>query len=86
LPFPTDDATVRWVQDGVARIQPAVGTLISAVLIGRGQMSIEGRELEIWTRLLIECDGCWLEIFNALDENGYDFHTTMPTGTFLKCI
>jgi hypothetical protein len=48
-------------------------------------MSIEGEEVEIWTRLLIEVDGSWLEIFNALDENGYAFHAGRPAGIFVPC-
>ena len=68
------------------KINGAVGTCIGAVMIGRGQMSVEGRDIEIWTRLLIELGNGWLEIFNALDENGYDFHTQRPTGNFITCI
>ncbi len=49
-------------------------------------MTWDGRDIEIWTRLLIECDDGWLEIFNALDENDYAFHTMMPAGTFLPCL
>ena len=48
-------------------------------------MSIEGTEIEIWTRLLIETDKGWIELFNALDENGYDFHEGQPSGDFISC-
>jgi len=49
-------------------------------------MSIEGRDIEIWTRLVIQVDGGWLEIFNALDENGYAFQRQKPDGEFLPCV
>jgi len=86
LPFVPEDVVLRWVTNDIASIQPAVGSRMKSVRIGRGTMTCDGREVEIWTRLLIECDGGWLEVFNALDENGYAFHTTMPTGTWLPCL
>ena len=52
-------------------------------MLGRGEMTIEGRDVEIWT--LIETDRGWLEIFNALDENGYDLHAEKPAGMFVRC-
>jgi hypothetical protein len=55
-------------------------------MLGRGEMSIEGKEIEIWTRLLIATDRGWLEVSNALDENRYDFHVEMPGGDFVSCI
>jgi len=86
LPFDTDQERLRWVTNGIMSIQPAIGKRMKSVMIGRGEMTWDGREIEIWTRLLIECDGGWLEIFNALDENDYAFHTNMPAGTFLPCL
>jgi hypothetical protein len=64
----------------------AVGASIRSVLLGQGEMSMEGQEVEIWTRLLVQLDTGWLEVFNALDENGYDFHAQMPNGGFITCI
>jgi hypothetical protein len=49
-------------------------------------MSVEGRDVEVWTRLLIQTDNGWLEIFNALDENGYDYHSERPGGTLMPCV
>ena len=83
LPFSIDGSTIRWVSNSIDRINPAVGTSIRSVMLGQGEMSIEGKEVEIWTRLLIELDKGWLEIFNALDENGYDFHNEKPSGNFV---
>lgn len=42
--------------------------------------------VEIWTRLLIQVDEGWLEVFNALDENGYIFHAARPAGSFVSYI
>jgi len=86
LPFATDDATLRWVTNGITPIEPAIGNRMKSVMIGRGEMTWDGREVEIWTRLLVEFDGGWLEVFNALDEHEYAFHTRMPSGTFLPCV
>lgn len=50
-----------------------------------GDMRIENREIEIWTRLVIDFVDCWLEVFNALDENGYHLHDEIPSGEFVNC-
>ena len=86
LPFPIEGSTVRWVRNSVEKINRVIGNPIGSVMIGRGQMSVEDRDVEIWTRLLIDIGSGWLEIFNALDENGYDFHLQRPAGTFIPCI
>jgi hypothetical protein len=86
LPFQTEGSTVRWVRNSIEKINGALGSRIGSVMIGQGEMSIEGRDVEIWTRLVVEAGSGWLEIFNALDENGYDFHLRRPTGTFIPCI
>jgi hypothetical protein len=86
LPFSIEDLTVRWVINGLEEINPALGASIQSVMLGRGEMSIEGTEVEIWTRLVIELDNGWLEVFDALDENGYAFHSERPAGVFVPCI
>lgn len=86
LPFPLGDASIRWVRNSIEKINGVLGGTISAVMIGRGEMSIEERDVEVWTRLLIRVGDGWLEIFNALDENGYDVHVSMPAGSFVPCI
>ncbi|MEO6810643.1 MAG: hypothetical protein ABI353_16120 [Isosphaeraceae bacterium] len=86
LPFPIGDSTVKWVINGLEAINPAVGASIRSVMLGQGEMSIEGKALEIWTRLVIELDEGWLEVFNALDENGYVFHVERPVGVFIPCL
>ena len=86
LPFSIDGSTIRWVSNSIDRLNPAVGTSIRSVMLGQGEMSIEGKEVEIWTRMLIQLDRGWLEIFNALDENGYAFYAEKPPGNFVPCI
>lgn len=86
LPFAAEDATTRWVENDIMGINGCLGRTIQGVMLGRGEMSIEERQIEIWTRLVIDLGDRWLEIFNALDENGYDFHDKMPTGEFVNCI
>ena len=86
LPFAAEDATTRWVENNTSGINDCLGKTIHGVMLGRGEMSIEEREIEIWTRLVIDLVDRWLEIFNALDENGYDLHNTKPTGGFVNCI
>lgn len=81
-----ENASIRWVRNSVANINAIVGMTIRSVLLGRGQMSVEGHEVEIWTRLLIQLDNQWLEIRNVLDENGYELHLYQPPGTFIPCI
>jgi hypothetical protein len=86
LPFSVEGSTVRWVHNSIDQINAAIGSTILSVMLGRGEMSLAGRDVEIWTRLLIETDNGWLEVFNALDENGYDFHLHKPDGAFVSCI
>ena len=86
LPFDAEDATTRWVENGIGQINGCLGRVICGVMLGREGMTWGGSQIEIWTRLLIDLDDCWLEIVNALDENGYAFHTTMPIGEFVKCL
>lgn len=83
LPFPVEDSTIRWISNGIEGINAAVGASIESVMLGRGEMSIGGKAVEIWTRLVIGLDEGWLEVFNVLDENGYAFHDERPAGVFI---
>lgn len=85
LPFDPEATTHRWMRDSIATLRPVVGGVIKSAMLGQGGMSIEEREIEIWTRLLIETDRGWLEIYNALDENGYQFYAERPEGNFVRC-
>ncbi len=90
LPFDTHGSTTRWIANSKANLNDAIGGHLQSVMIGRGEMSIEGEEVEIWTRLLLEFGDKWLEVYNALDENGYDLHYDLhydrPNGEFIECV
>jgi len=86
LPFSIEGSTIRWVDNRLVKINAAIGASIRSVMLGQGEMSIDEREVEIWSRILVQLDKGWLEIFNALDGNGYDFHTEKPTGRCIPCI
>lgn len=75
LPFSVGGNTIRWLCEGVPALDSALEKVVTHVSLGRGEMSIGSQELSIWTRLIIGLEGGEaLEIFNALDENGIEFH------------
>ena len=86
LPFAAVDAVTRWKPNGIEKIVASVGKRICGVWLGRGEMSVKSRGVEIWSRLLFDLGESWLEIFNAFDANGYDLHLTKPDGEFRRCI
>lgn len=77
---------VRWVDDDIPEIESCIGLRLCDVRLGRGEMTVEGNEIEIWTSLLLGFEAGWFEIFNALDENGYDYHSKLPEGEFRSCV
>ena len=85
LPFDADPETTRWRTNLPDRLYSIIGKKICGTMIGRGEMSLEGKDIPIWTRLVLNLDGIWLEIFNALDENGYQIHESQPDGEFQRC-
>ena len=85
LPFDVDPETTRWRTNLPDKLDSIIGKKICGTMIGRGEMSIEGKDIPIWTRLVMNLDGTWLEIFNALDENGYEIHDSKPDGEFQMC-
>jgi hypothetical protein len=86
LPFGLSGAEVRWIPNSISALNGALGGTLEGVLLGRGEMSISGVEVEIWSRLLIRTSRGWVEVYNALDENGYDYHTEKPPGEFVTCL
>lgn len=87
LPFSLVGSTVRFIDEGFAELDSVIGKIIQAVYLGRGDMTVENEPIEIWTRILVEfTDGSSLEIFNALDENGIEYHQSKAVGEFKKCI
>lgn len=86
LSYIDEEATPQWRLNHLEKISGIIGRTIHSVWLGRGQMSIESREIEIWTRLLFDLGDAWFEVFNALDENGYEIYPAKPNGEFQKCI
>ncbi len=87
LPFSLGGCTVRWICEGIETIDSILGEKIASISLGKGEMSIEGNEVEIWTRLLINfTNGKTFEVFNALDENGIALHDNEITKDVKKCI
>lgn len=85
LPF-DHGSTIRWITNSPIVLNNAIGKTLDSVMLGQGEMSVEGKDIEIWTRLILKYGDIWVEIFNALDENGYDSHTAQPIGTFINCV
>lgn len=82
LPFSLCGSTVRWIDSGNIHLDAAIGRTVESVSLAQGEMTLGGSEIEIWTRLLIHLTGSGsLEIFNALDENGFELHAkTLKAG------
>lgn len=85
LPFSVEGSTVRWVQNAEPALATLVGGHIGAVWLGQDGMSIGAHVLPIWTRVFVGVGGDWMEIYNALDENGYERHHVLPAGVDLRC-
>jgi hypothetical protein len=76
LPFSLCGSTVRWINSGNIHLDTAIGRTVESVSLAQGEMTVGGSEIEIWTRLLIHFTGGGsLEVYNALDENGFELHT-----------
>jgi hypothetical protein len=73
LPFSLSGCTVRWVSDGAPALGEAVGHAVESVALASDAMRAE-RAMEAWTHLCVRLsNGGTLDLFNALDENGYAF-------------
>jgi hypothetical protein len=86
LPFPLGGSTIRWLCEGVETLDQVIGKRIISVFLGRGDMTIGKKEIEIWTELLLSLDdGMTLDVYNALDENGIELITEDKIGEAIKC-
>lgn len=73
LPFSLSGCTVRWVSEGSAELDQAVGLAIESVALANDEMSME-RTVEIWIHLCLRLSsGGTLNIYNALDETGVEY-------------
>jgi hypothetical protein len=85
-PFSTEGLDVRWVRNGRSELNHVLGLSLRGAALGRGEMSMGGMDSDIWTRLILDLGPKWLEIYNALDENGYAVHDRCPEGDFWLCV
>ncbi len=86
IPFSLCGYTVRWLCEGVEILEKVLGKTLTSVSLGIGEMNLDGRDIEIWTRVLLSLnDESTLDIFNALDENGIELFSEKPKGESIKC-
>jgi hypothetical protein len=78
LPFDIYDSQVRWVENAIEDVNPLLGGVILSVSLGQGYLEVEEQKTPLDSRLIIETDRGVMEIFNALDENGYAYLSTRP--------
>lgn len=73
------------IDDKIGVIRSHFAAIIGATISGyeAAELQLDGRNLD---EIVDPLDKGWLEIFNALDENGYDFHAEKPSGKFIPCI
>jgi hypothetical protein len=87
IPFSLDGCQVRWCSENIPLLNNALGQKLESVSLGRGQMSVENNELEIWTRLFLHLtNGVIIEIYNALDENGFNVLSSIIEKDTIKCV
>lgn len=78
LPFDIGDSKVRWVENAFEEVNRLIGGAILSVSLGQSCLELEDRKISLDTRLIIETDQGVMDIFNALDENGYAYLPARP--------
>lgn len=78
LPFDIYDSKVRWVENAFEEVNRLIGGAILSVSLGQGCLELEDQKISLDTRLIIETDQGVMDIFNALDENGYAYLPARP--------
>ncbi|WP_157968087.1 hypothetical protein [Edaphovirga cremea] len=78
LPFDIYDSEVRWIENAFDDLNRLIGGVILSVSLGQDYLVWEGQEIPLDTHLIIETDQGVMDIFNALDENGYAYLPTRP--------
>jgi hypothetical protein len=88
LPFPAtgEGDQYRWAANAQPALEPMRGcTYYSAYLGQHASLPPNDLAFGLWNRLLLEFDHGWVEVFNALDENGYAVHAARPDGEWVRC-
>ncbi|MCG8708386.1 hypothetical protein JHU04_001597 [Brenneria sp. 4F2] len=81
LPFDIYDSHIRWTENSLTELNPLLGGVILSVSLGQIIFTMENKNIPLDARLLINTDRGVLDIFNALDENGYAFLPSLPENT-----
>lgn len=86
LPCAADPTQTRWIENGAPWMSSCIGKNLRRVLLGKGQMSIEGQGLDIWTRLVLDLGQRFLEVSNGLDDNCFEVHSACPDDGLVDCL
>jgi len=81
LPVTHQPQNILWKRNGFERLNSIIGKPLDDIHLGMDANTLNGVALNTWTRLVMELDGVWFEIFNGLDENQYELHSDKPAGT-----
>lgn len=87
LPFPAtgEGYQYRWVVNVRPALEPLRGCALRAVYLGCIEDPWVFKAYMPSWRLLLGFDRGWLEVFNAMDENGYAVHAARPDGEWVRC-
>ncbi|OMQ22172.1 hypothetical protein [Serratia oryzae] len=78
LPFDIYDSKVRWIENAFDDLNRLIGGVILSVSLGQDYLELGGEETPLDIHLIIETDRGVMDIFNALDENGYAYLPSRP--------
>ncbi|MDW5502021.1 hypothetical protein R6Y99_19710 [Pseudomonas lundensis] len=78
LPFDIYDSKVRWIENTFDDLNRLIGSVILSISLGQDYLAFGGEAIPLGIHLIIETDQGIMDIFNALDENGYAYLPTPP--------
>jgi len=85
LPFDIGDEVIRWGphHQHHTHLNRALGQRMVGVWLGQYEVRPPNLAAGLWTRVRIDLEQGALEIFNALDENGYAYRDVIPSGVWV---
>ena len=84
LNFATDGCEVRWKTNYAASVCRVLGQSLESFALGGGRVDSWNDDSVDWTRIILDFETGWLEIYNGIDENSFSFHPEKPTGVFVR--
>lgn len=78
LPFNIYESKVRWIENTFDDLNRLIGGVIISVSLGQDYLALGGQKIPLNIHLVVETDQGVMDIFNALDENGYAYFSTRP--------